>query len=131
MMPERTEIGQGSRRIFKKVFGSSYNTKSACSFSNALTGSEHRPGCTLEVCSMVLRVAVSHLKRLAVSNRAIGPPSAWPVAMRSKACKYCFSCATSAFSSRHSSFFSSSWQRVCRKLSLLGLRSGVDNWIFP
>ena len=45
------------------------------------------PGCTRDVCKIVLRCAVSHLKRLGISSCAIGPPSRAPLHIFSKACR--------------------------------------------
>ena len=61
------------------------NTNWSNNLLMASAGLAQKPGCTLEVCTMVLRVAVSHLKREARSSLAIGPPAVSPFDIFSKA----------------------------------------------
>ena len=49
-----------------------YNTCSVKILSSVVAASAHSPGCTLDVCNMVLRVAVSHRKRLAMGSWLMG-----------------------------------------------------------
>ena len=60
-----------------------HNTNCWCNRSRVASASSQNPGCTLEVWTTVLLVAVNHRKREARSSEAIGPPALSPLQIRS------------------------------------------------
>lgn len=67
-----------------KLFNPPHPTISPQTLSSIIFPSSQNPGCTSDVCTMVLRVAVSQRKRSAMGRAAMGPPVGSPEQMREK-----------------------------------------------
>src|SRR5579872_1562020 len=95
-----------------------YSTCSWYNFSKVSVGSSQRPGCTLEVCTTVLRVAVSHRKREGISSCAMAPPSLLPRHIWANECRCDFNSAISILLENEQSLSSSTAHIHCKNFSL-------------